>query len=91
MAEKMMTNKALRVSAVVLSIALHMPLLAQAKVSPEEAAKLGTVLTPFGAERQGDAAKGIPDWEGGLKELPSGYKGGVASMWIRSQMRSPCV
>lgn len=75
MAEKMMTNKALRVSAVVLSIALHMPLLAQAKVSPEEAAKLGTVLTPFGAERQGDAAKGIPDWEGGLKELPSGYKG----------------
>ncbi|WP_286263754.1 DUF1329 domain-containing protein [Thalassotalea atypica] len=37
-----------------------------AKVSPEEAAKLGTTLTPIGAEVAGNAAGTIPKFEGGL-------------------------
>lgn len=37
-----------------------------AKVSPEEAEKLGTTLTPLGAEKAGNAAGTIPEWTGGL-------------------------
>ena len=39
---------------------------AMAKVSPEEAAKLGTSLTPMGAEKAGNADGSIPAWTGGL-------------------------
>ncbi|MNJ11479.1 hypothetical protein D3C77_56540 [compost metagenome] len=38
-----------------------------AAVSQEEAAKLGTSLTPLGAEKQGNAEGSIPAWTGGLK------------------------
>jgi len=44
-----------------------------AKVSPEEAAKLGNELTPIGAEKAGNADGSIPEWTGGLKEAPAGY------------------
>ncbi|WP_296221764.1 DUF1329 domain-containing protein [Pseudomonas sp. UBA2684] len=37
-----------------------------AAVSPEEAAKLGTTLTPVGAEMAGNADGSIPAWTGGL-------------------------
>ena len=37
-----------------------------AAVSPEEAAKLGTTLTPLGAEMAGNADGSIPAWTGGL-------------------------
>lgn len=37
-----------------------------AAVSPDEAAKLGTTLTPFGAEKAGNADGSIPEWTGGL-------------------------
>lgn len=53
---------------------------ALAKVSPEEAAKLGKELTPVGAERAGNAAGTIPEWtpaeqRGALKgEFPSDPK-----------------
>ena len=49
--------------------ALALSLLASgvmAAVSPEEAAKLGTTLTPLGAEKAGNAAGTIPEWTGGL-------------------------
>ena len=52
---------------------------ALAKVSPEDAAKLGiegTELTPFGAIRAGNADGTIPAWEGGIKTPPAGYKEG---------------
>ncbi|HMZ69930.1 MAG TPA: DUF1329 domain-containing protein [Pseudomonadales bacterium] len=54
-----------------------LPLSAQAKVSPEEAAKLGidgTELTPAGAVRAGNADGTIPAWSGGLpqKDVPKG-------------------
>lgn len=51
--------------------------LALAKVSPEEAARLGgDELTPIGAERAGNADGTIPPWEGGITELPAGYTEG---------------
>ena len=49
--------------------ALALSLLASsvmAAVSPEEAAKLGTSLTPLGAEMAGNADGTIPAWTGGL-------------------------
>ncbi|CAD5109286.1 DUF1329 domain-containing protein [Zestomonas carbonaria] len=49
--------------------ALALSLLAtsvMAKVSPEEAARLGTSLTPIGAEKAGNADGSIPEWTGGL-------------------------
>lgn len=52
---------------------------ASAKVSPEEAARLGiegTELTPMGAIRAGNADGSIPAWEGGIKAPPAGYEEG---------------
>jgi uncharacterized protein DUF1329 len=40
--------------------------LAHAGVSPEQAARLGTTLTPVGAERAGNADGSIPAWTGGI-------------------------
>lgn len=70
-----MNRKILCLSSLVFAIGLQVPLLAHAKVSDERVAELGASLTPFGAERQGDPTKGIPEWTGGLKTLPTGYKG----------------
>lgn len=49
---------------------------ALAKISPDEAAKLGKELTPFGAEKAGNADGSIPAWEGGITSAPAGYKPG---------------
>jgi hypothetical protein len=38
----------------------------------EEAASLGDRLTPYGAERAGDATGAIPAWTGGLESIPEG-------------------
>jgi hypothetical protein len=38
----------------------------QAAVSPSEAEKLGTLLTPIGAEKHGNTDSTIPAWTGGL-------------------------
>ncbi len=47
---------------------------AQAKVTAEEAAKLGTTLTPIGAEKAGNKDGSIPAWDGGLPQgdMPRG-------------------
>ncbi|WP_394238945.1 DUF1329 domain-containing protein [Pseudomonas anguilliseptica] len=45
-----------------------------AAVSPAEAAKLGASLTPFGAEKAGNAAGTIPEWVGGITQAPAAYK-----------------
>ncbi len=47
----------------------------QAKVSAEEAARLGKDLTPIGAERAGNDNGSIPAWDGGLTKPPACYKG----------------
>lgn len=46
-----------------------------AAVSPTEAERLKDELTPFGAERAGNAAGTIPAWTGGMAE-EQGYKSG---------------
>jgi hypothetical protein len=46
-----------------------------AKVSPEQAAKLGKELTPVGAIRGGNVDGSIPEWTGGMTTPPVGYKG----------------
>jgi hypothetical protein len=45
-------------------------------VSPEEAAKLGTTLTGFGAEKAGNKDGTIPAYTGGLAKPPASYKPG---------------
>ncbi|TQV81511.1 DUF1329 domain-containing protein [Aliikangiella coralliicola] len=47
-----------------------------AKVPAEDVAKLGTSLTPMGSEMSANADGSIPAWDGGIKELPSGFKSG---------------
>lgn len=49
---------------------------AQAAVSQSEADKLGTSLTPLGAEKAGNAAGTIPAWDGGNTKVPAGFKTG---------------
>ncbi len=50
---------------------------ANAAITEEEAASLGgPELTPLGAERAGNADGSIPEWTGGIKEFPAGYKEG---------------
>ena len=44
---------------------------AAAKVTSEEAARLGKDLTPLGAEMAGNADGSIPAWDGGLKHTPN--------------------
>jgi len=48
-----------------------------AKVSPEEAARLGGGLTPVGAEKAGNIAGTIPEWNGGLTTPPEGFTKGA--------------
>jgi hypothetical protein len=51
----------------VAALALCAPALA--RVAPDEAAKLGAVLTPNGAERAGNADGTIPAWTGGMPKM----------------------
>jgi hypothetical protein len=41
-----------------------------------DAARLGQDLTPMGAERAGNAAGTIPEWQGGLTQAPAGHSPG---------------
>lgn len=50
--------------------------IADAAVSTSEAAKLGTTLTPIGAEKAGNAGGSIPEWTGGITQAPADYKPG---------------
>lgn len=47
-----------------------------AAVSPEEAAKLKSTLTPLGGEKAGNKDGSIPAWDGGITAPPAGYKAG---------------
>ncbi len=48
---------------------------ANAAVPASEASKLGHSLTPFGAEKAGNAAGTIPEWTGGITQIPASYGG----------------
>lgn len=47
-----------------------------AGISADEIKRLDADLTPVGAERAGNADGTIPEWTGGLTELPAGWKRG---------------
>lgn len=47
-----------------------------AAVPPEQAAALGTTLTPIGAEQAGNADGSIPAWTGGLTQVHPDFKTG---------------
>src|SRR5437868_13494957 len=49
---------------------------ARAELSAADLAKLGTTLTPVGAEKAGNAAGTIPAWDGGITRPMSGYTPG---------------
>jgi Protein of unknown function (DUF1329) len=49
---------------------------AQAQLAGGDLAKLGTTLTPLGAEKAGNAANTIPAWDGGITKPVAGYKAG---------------
>lgn len=52
-------------------------MVAQAAISPEQAARLGADLTPLGAEKAGNAAGTIPEWTGGITEANHPHKPGT--------------
>lgn len=57
---------------------------AHAKVSAQEAERLKKDLTPFGAIRAGNAEGTIPEWTGGMTEIPEGITwGGIKSGEVR--------
>jgi hypothetical protein len=47
-----------------------------AELSSADLAKLGTTLTPVGAEKAGNAAGTIPAWDGGITKPLAGYQEG---------------
>jgi hypothetical protein len=59
-----------------MAILLASAQLASAAVTAEEAAKLKTTLTPFGAEKAGNKEGTIPAWDGGYTQVPADYKSG---------------
>ncbi|MFT5594952.1 MAG: hypothetical protein ACI8SR_003355 [Oceanicoccus sp.] len=66
-------------SAISLSVLLLSVLTASsvwAKVTPQQAARLGADLTPMGAEKAGNASGSIPAWKGGITKPISGYEEG---------------
>lgn len=50
---------------------------AHGKVDAVQAARLGQDLTPLGAERAGNTAGTIPQWNGGITTPPAGYSVGM--------------
>jgi len=62
-----------RIAAVILAVAI-VPV--HAAVTPQEAEKLKTTLTPLGGERAGNADGSIPAWNGGNTTVAPGWKQG---------------
>jgi hypothetical protein len=50
---------------------------ARADISADEVARLDADLTPFGAQRAGNADGAIPPWEGGITVPPAAYASGM--------------
>jgi hypothetical protein len=63
-------------SAILLAVMASVLPHAHSAVTAEEAAKLKSSLTPFGAEKAGNKDGTIPAWTGGHTQVPAGYKGG---------------
>lgn len=59
------------------AVALILSCSVAAKITPEQAARLGNDLTPLGAEKAGNADGSIPAWTGGITSAPAGYTAGM--------------
>jgi hypothetical protein len=59
------------------AVALVLSCSVVAKITPQQAAKLGNELTPLGAEKAGNADGSIPAWTGGITSAPAGYTPGM--------------
>ncbi len=69
----MQKTSAIRFGAsIVLGCALALP--AAAEIAPDQIARLGADLTPFGGEMAGNAEGTIPEWTGGITEPPAGFE-----------------
>src|SRR2546430_9690570 len=65
-----------RKSLVALASCAAVALPAMAELSSADLAKLGTTLTPLGAEKAGNAAGTIPAWTGGITQPVAGFVAG---------------
>ena len=68
-----MKKNKLSMMAIVVILTMAYAPLSFGAVSPEEAAKLGTTLTLFGAEKAGNKDGTIPAYTGGLTKPPANY------------------
>lgn len=59
------------------AVALVLSCSVVAKITPDQAARLGNDLTPLGAEKAGNADGSIPAWTGGITAAPAGYSAGM--------------
>lgn len=59
------------------AIALVLSCSVSAKITSEQAARLGNDLTPLGAEKAASADGSIPAWNGGITAAPAGYTVGM--------------
>lgn len=66
----------LRKSLIAATLLLGYAGVALGAISAEEAKKLGTTLTPIGAEKAGNKDGSIPEYTGGLTTAPAGFKKG---------------
>jgi hypothetical protein len=66
----------LRTSFLALAVGAAFAAPAAAELSAADLAKLGTTLTPVGAEKAGNAAGTIPAWDGGVTRVQAGYTPG---------------
>lgn len=66
-----------RVKLLSLTISMVLSAGALAKIPAEQAATLSSELTPLGATRAANADGSIPEWTGGITELPAGYTVGA--------------
>lgn len=57
----------------VLILSVLLPIQGMAKVSKQEASRLGSTLTPMGAEIAGNRSGTIPAWTGGIQAPIAGY------------------
>lgn len=75
-------NRTTKLLSLAVTAAIAFSGLAQAKVSEQEAARLGQDLTPLGAEKAGNADGSIPAWTGSILGVPEGltYEGDGAEL-----------
>ena len=71
-----MCNRKMRGQVMAIMIISSFAIPSYAELSPSEIAKLGTTLTPMGAEKAGNAAGTIPVWNGGITSPLAGHKAG---------------